>query len=42
MAAKDAAKEYKVKLADILSNITPNAGISGSRSWDTNGKIIKL
>ena len=39
-AAKTVSKKYKMRFQDILKLYTPSNSISGSRSWDKNGKII--
>ena len=40
-AAKNIAKKYKINYKDILKNITPNNNLSGDKTWDKNGNIIK-
>jgi hypothetical protein len=40
-AAKQVAKEKKVKYQDILSKITPSNNISGDVTWDKTGKLGK-
>lgn len=38
-AAKEIAKQYKIKYQDILKNYTPSDNLRGVKSWDKNGNI---
>jgi len=40
-AAKKVAKTYKIKYQDILKTETPDNNITGAKTWDQEGKIIK-
>ena len=41
-AAKQIAKIYKIKFQEILKTIQPDNNISGAKSWDKTGNIIKV
>ena len=38
-AAKEIAKQYKIKFQDILKTIKPDNNISGEKTWDKDGNI---
>jgi hypothetical protein len=40
--AKECAKKYKVRFADLLKTKTPGNNFIGQKTWDKQGKIYKL
>jgi hypothetical protein len=39
-AAKQIAKQYKVRFQDILARIRPSGAIKGDKAWDRFGNIV--
>ena len=39
-AAKQIAKQYKVRYQDILAKIPPHGAIKGTKVWDRHGNIV--
>lgn len=40
-AAKQVAKQYKIKYQEILKTLTPSPNIKGAKTWDRDGNVIK-
>jgi len=38
-AAKEIAKQYKIKYQDILKTIKPDNNLAGEKTWDKDGNI---
>jgi hypothetical protein len=40
-AAKQVAKQYKIRFQDILKTMKPDKNISGAKYWDSDGNLLK-